>query len=940
MAYSILFIIQFLAVLASGVVTFIIVVQKTTTNQEILALTSIATTVELLGYLSEMLCKSSEAAFMSKKIEVMGLLFINTLLLIYVSRCCDFKLKLWHRTLFIIVDAIFIFLGFTSDHNELFFKSAEFVETGLYPHLIVHYGPLYVLCGVYNISIIVFQIVIIAIYIRNNYNNRVRSNVLVALEFAYLFPILGFAYYLTPFWRKYIYEPFFIFVFFGFVYFLFIIYRYNLFDVLSFAKDDVLKNINEGFLIIDTKRNLLFANEKIKTIYPEIENRSQQLSIINNIYRNNKKDLNLDGRIYTVSVLPFNERNTLMGYRMWLFDKTEERQKEAQILEAKDQAEKANQAKTMFLANMSHEIRTPMNAILGTTEIILNESISPQVEENVLSIKNAGMTLISIINDVLDFSKIEAGKMKPNDIEYSPGMMIKEVTDAARMRLEQKGVAFRLHVKETLPSKMRGDETHVRQVYTNILNNAVKYTKSGYVTMNVDWEQVSGIARIRVSVEDTGIGIKEEELPNIFNSFERADMIKNKTIEGTGLGLAIAKRLVESMGGKINVRSTYGEGSNFSFTYFQSITDYTPLGNIEDLHYENSEKNGDSFIAPMARILVVDDNITNIKVIQGILNMYQIRVDVALGGSEAIEKAARNHYHMILMDQMMPVIDGIEAAKRIRELPGYDVAKTPIIALTANAIRGAREMFISEGFQDYISKPLDIKILERILKSFLPGDFIRYVDKKETASFNADTIIIPNVDVDKGIENYGNSRARYVQVLKYIYTDGEQQLSRMEEQINTTQYDNFVFEVHAIKGLAYGIGAQSLGDNAYKCEMAAREKRIDELLADKDSFFKEYREILSSIKKVLEQNEIAIVDTVSVTGGELSNEEFDMELLAILASADVLEQQEIEKRLVKVLSNKMDDDTRKKLEQARNSNLEFEYEQVITIINGILNDKK
>ena len=329
----------------------------------------------------------------------------------------------------------------------------------------------------------------------------------------------------------------------------------------------------------------------------------------------------------------------------------------------------------------------------------------------------------------------------------------------------------------------------------------------------------------------------------------------------------------------------------------------------------------------MAKVLAVDDNVTNIKVIQGILSMYQIRVDTATSGQECLEKLAKNHYHLILMDQMMPIMDGIETTHKIRELPDKDIRNIPIIALTANAIRGAREMFLENGFQDYISKPMDISILEKILRKYLPNEFIHLVDKKNPKISLGKPIAIPQVDVEAGIENYGNSRQRYIQILRYIYDDGEEQIVRMKKQVREKRYDDYLFEVHALKGLAKGIGAMELSENAKAQEMAAREKNYQVITDGAEHLFEQYQMLLANIKFVFQDNGIALTEEVKVQDVELTPSEYTAQLLSMMGSLDMLEQQEAEKKVNNMLSFRMDESKRNLLEEVKRCIKNFDYEE-------------
>jgi len=918
-----------------GLITFLVYNEKFSENQKYLGLVSVSAFICIIGCFLGDLAASGGELIVTVKIQYFGVAYLYTFLLLLVMRSCNVKVHIVVAAALIFIDTIMLTGVLLMDYHDLFFEEYYAKKVGEFYQLVYTPGKMMIIWYIYHFVLLANSFFIT---IRNQKTFKTKTS-----KFIFFFPIAFFTFWLCTVMENFHIHPYaryseFILVA-ALIIIAIIIFRFRIFDTIQVAKEDVVQNIDEGFFVIDIGKNLLYANDVALEILPELKLPNQQSRIINQIYRSNKKIIHLGRRQYSISVVPFYDKNTLKGYNLWLFDKTEEQEYNKHLLELKEQAEEANKAKTMFLANMSHEIRTPMNAIMGTTEMILRENTSEAVENHANSIKNAGNILISIINDILDFSKIESGKMNVNDVNYKPGFLIKDITDSIKTKLEEKGVMFEIHVKETLPKVLHGDETHVRQVFTNILTNAVKYTQRGYVAMNVDWELQNGMALIRVSVEDTGCGISEEHMKTLFNSFERADMIKNRTIEGTGLGLAITKRLIENMGGSISVKSTYGEGSIFSFYFYQGIVDYAPTGDYNVLTEKEEEElksSNESFIAPMAKVLAVDDNVTNIKVIQGILSMYQIRVDTATSGQECLEKLQSNHYHLILMDQMMPIMDGIETTRAIRELPDKEVRNIPVIALTANAIRGAREMFMENGFQDYISKPMDIGILEKILRKYLPNEFIHLVDKKNPKVSLGKPIQIPQVDVDAGIANYGNSRQRYIQILRYIYDDGEEQIARMRKQVRNKKYDEFLFEAHALKGLAKGIGAAELSELARVQEMAAREKHYNVIDEGADHLFEQYQMLLANIKYVFQENGIALTEEVKVQDVELTASEYTAQLLSMMGSLDMLEQQEAEKKVNALLSFRMGDEKRRTLEDVRRCIKNFDYEEAKKLVQKLL----
>ena len=398
---------------------------------------------------------------------------------------------------------------------------------------------------------------------------------------------------------------------------------------------------------------------------------------------------------------------------------------------AREEAEAANKSKSAFLANMSHEIRTPINAVIGMNEMIIRESSEEAVVGYAKNIESAGKNLLSIINDILDLSKIEAGKMEIINTEYSLIGLINDVVNMISFKCREKNLKLMINLEPTLPRRLLGDEVRIRQVIINILNNAVKYTNEGSVTLTVTGEKEDDMVNLAVSVKDTGIGIKKEDIHNIFGKFNRVDLENNQSIEGTGLGLAITGGLLQAMNGHVHVESEYGEGTEFLIHVPQKIIDSQPVGEYREGLTETTgkpEKYRESFHAPGAVILHVDDTKVNHSVMKSLLKKTGVKMDMAINGPDSIALAKEKKYDIILMDYRMPHMDGIEALQAIRNDEEGQNKETPVICLTADAVSGARERYMSEGFTDYITKPVDAVLLEKILVKYLPSEKVTFMD--------------------------------------------------------------------------------------------------------------------------------------------------------------------------------------------------------------------
>ncbi len=529
-------------------------------------------------------------------------------------------------------------------------------------------------------------------------------------------------------------------------------------------------------------------------------------------------------------------------------------------------AQKASEAKSSFLSNMSHEIRTPINAVLGLNEMILRECKDEQILEYAESVRSAGSSLLGIVNDILDFSKIEAGKMDILSVEYHLGSTINDLINLVSVKAEDKGLDLEMNIDSHLPTRLIGDEIRIKQCVTNILTNAVKYTEEGTVTLNISYRKADEEnIYLKFQVIDTGIGIKEEDIQKLYSPFERIEEIRNRSIEGTGLGMSIVKKLLALMDTRLEVKSVYGEGSDFSFEVLQKVSSWEELGDYKEKYREflkSRKKYKEKFRAPDAEILVVDDTPINLTVVKGLLKSTLVQIDTAESGMEAIGKVREKKYDIIFIDHRMPEMDGLETLDAMRKMEDNLSADAPCIALTANAGAGARDDYIAAGFNDYLSKPVNGQLLEEMIRQYLPEDKVLEVGDDESSDdvspennsstegdFGDVLERLEGIDLAEAEKNCG-SRELLRDVVKEYHISIGSKADNIEKYAAEGDLRNYTVVVHALKSSSRLIGAMELSHMAADLEQAGNDGNEDmirqktpELLA----LFRSYKDKLSAI---------------------------------------------------------------------------------------------
>lgn len=685
----------------------------------------LATLVNNLGYLAVMLAKTRADALLALQISYFGRVWIPYSFLMFGLKLCEKKvsprvlaaLAFFHFATYIMVA--------TAKHHKLYYKSIDFVYSGLHPHLVCTYGiwrntfmALMMVYTVYFLIVLVRRL----LAARNPFTKKRLLFVLVAALVQVLFFVLELCrvaddYDLTM--LGYTLAIFFMYI---------AMFRYDLLDFRELAKDFVVDHLSEAIVAVNVDKKVSFFNDRAGELFPRLREDPDLAVEDIRLAANGSETVRINDSIFSLEKNNLYRGKKLAGTAYVFKDETERLAYIKELEAQKQLADAANVAKSSFLARMSHEIRTPITAMLGFDELILRENSDRAILNYARAIQTAGNSLLEMINDILDFSKIEAGKVKIIPAAYDVSGLVSDLASMIMPRAETKRLALHVQVDANTPETLYGDEVRIKQCALNLLTNAVKYTLDGSVTLTVTFERidVDNIYLI-VIVSDTGIGIKPDDLERLFSPFERIDEERNRGIEGTGLGLNIVHNLLAAMDTRLDVQSEYGKGSTFSFRVRQQIISQKKIGDYEAVRQTTPKGIAQYkalFHAPDAKILIVDDTPVNLTVMRGLLKKTLVQIDTAADGVEGLEKTRAERYDIIFIDHMMPNMDGMEMLAALKNDGGKNDG-TPCIALTANAVSGAREMYLAAGFDDYLAKPVTGASLEQMVRAYLPTEKLR-----------------------------------------------------------------------------------------------------------------------------------------------------------------------------------------------------------------------
>lgn len=805
-------------------------------EQKLMQYFLIGSLVQNAGYLLELTAPTLEAALVAVKVQYLGSLTIPISYCYFIFSYCYEKTPKKILRILKVVDVFIFVLIFTCDLHHLYYRNIEWIENAnrYGGYLNLDYGPGYWIFMLFGtiVPYVMSLYALIHVCVRKPEVAADRKCMLILVLSA--LPVVALCAYAMK--LVHIYDP--TPVVLGLVLsgVVILIWIGKVYDFSSLAFGILLNSISSGVIALDEQRQITNWNPAAAKIFVDLNSHvtGKPVEMLSGFPKDilggrTKEVFHLNDRFYQGRVEPILDKfGKNKGYVVLISDMTETRNYIEEIKLVREQAEQANRAKSAFLANMSHEIRTPMNAIVGLSDIIMEESRGREVYEYACDIKSASRNLLSLINDILDLSKVEAGRMELVMTEYHVKALVDEVLNMMDVVASQRGLALKREFDMTMPCRYLGDEGRVKQILINILNNALKFTKQGYVALSVAGErgETAETERLIFRIEDTGCGIREEDVKEIFDNFKQVDSKRNRMVEGTGLGLSITKHLVELMQGTIKVESVYGEGTVFTVEIPQKIVDSRPLSEVSEAAVSKEEKLG-SFTAENCKVLVVDDNAVNRKIARIFLQSYGLEIAEAESGAAAIALVRQTCYDIIFMDHMMPEMDGIEAVQIIRSECGENGTRPVIIALTANAMEGVRETFLENGFQDFITKPLDRRPLHEALLRWIPAEKITEseagvdiwkVDDSRSVEFQK--IVIEGIDTDEVVRHYSGSVEDYLELLNLYCLDGKRKQLVLRELWEKRNYKTYGIEVHGLKSASANVGAMRVSVGAKEQEKA------------------------------------------------------------------------------------------------------------------------
>ena len=888
-------------------------------EQKLLIIIMCGSLVQNVGYLLELTASTVEAAMTAVTVEKFGSAFTP---LCYCWFICIYCYVAPPKILLRILGVI-SFLSLPTvifNWNGLFYREVRWVanEDGFY-HISLSYGPLYMFFMIVQIVIpYTLCMYTLSKAIRERSDRQVNRQYRTILLISSL-PVVVLISYVCKLVEAFDLTPLTLNVSMASV--VIVVWSRRNYDFRHLAAEKVLESMGDGVIALDDHDRLVSYNRAAANIFTGLpaHKLGENIRVVEDFREEMlngdiPQSFSLNGQHYeSHSKHIIDENGKIQGCVILILDMTDTKAYINEIKRVRQQAEKANIAKSEFLANMSHEIRTPMNAIIGLNDVIMEECGDTEIYAYAKDVQSAAKNLLTIINDILDLSKVEAGKMELVKVNYYIKSMADEIMGMMDMAASQRGLILKYECDQTIPCRYNGDDGRIKQILLNILSNAIKFTRKGYVRAYITGKpgKSEDEELLTFCVEDTGCGIQEEDLDKIFEDFRQVDSKRNRSVEGTGLGLAIVKQLVELMEGTINVDSVYGKGTTVTITIPQKIVDGRPVSEMPEIS-QTEQETTDMFTAPGVKVLIVDDNMINRKVARNFLKSYGFDLTEAESGPEAIELVRTNWFDLIFMDHMMPDMDGIEAAEIIRRDCGENGAAAIMVALTANAMEGMREQFLEHGFQDFIAKPLDRKELNQLLLRWVPEKYRQAKAAEEYKPLDLTSFKIDGLNTNAAMQYYSGDEEGFANLLEIYCMDGKRKLSLLQDLVESDIL-RYQIEVHGLKSASANIGAMDVSAMAREHENAAAQGDREFIEKHFSQLMGEYETLLTNIGQFLERRRQKRDKREKLPG--LSMQELREQVSAALEELKHFRSQKCAERVKILLTHELSKDVEERLLQ-------------------------
>lgn len=852
---ELIYIIQVIAVITSFMGFLLVYKQRSSKTQKLMMAVMLCLFIYSYGYLLEIMSGSLLEALMAIRMEYLGIAYIATFYLLFLASYLNIQFNRIIEMCLFFHDTLIVLLVFLVKYNNIYYRNVQYVYTGVMPHIKLVPGIIYTYNCIINfvlmgtgLGFIIFK------YVKAETDKKKKS--LRTMLYASCIPIIAYIIGIHKLLGDYDIVPVGILV--SMIIFIGIIMKERMFSITEMAYEQIVLDMNEPIIIADNEFNIVHKNHEAKRISYNFSQEYEE-ELIQNICTTDSQEYRLNDRYYHKHITCIGSGDSTDAYVIVLLDITKSKEDYVKMEELRNKADAANRAKSIFLANMSHEIRTPLNGIIGYCELLMNDNIDMRVRERAQGIDASAKMLLTIFNEVLDISKIEQGTVELNEEVYNTQSLINDIISNAMFFIKNNGIDMNCNISENIAYKMYGDIGKIRQIVNNTLIGVQQYINKGKIAFNVSQEKVDvDICILCFEIVIEGTYINCDEIIRIYNTLTRKNNVDSELLDETNIGFSISKAYAKVMKARIRLEIPTENEIIIKIAFRQKIKDEREIGRM--VYGSEIDRTGKKIRVEKADILVVDDNRVNLDVMSGYFRTFNVEPDLACSGKEAIEYTHKKRYDIIFLDQMMPVMDGLETERAIRREETDSENHTIIIAFTANAISGEREKLLASGFDDFISKPIRMSELSNILVKYLDKSVITYCAGNDNVSEKAkdktfDILKELGIDVEKALSLCDENVIEYVNTLKINEKYSKEKIMQLTDSYENNNIEDYTIIVHSVKSTLYMIGAKELGDEAKRLEMSGKEGRIEYIDNNTKSFIMRYDELMNGIREFIEKYE-------------------------------------------------------------------------------------